>query len=69
MSRTYCRVCGNRHDNKGEGLCDFHRDQQEAHLADEHNKFADALNDFMARSEEDRWEAVFTFMHSRGFET
>ena len=68
MSRQYCSVCGKSHQNTWQGLCDFHRDQIEAHLAEKHNQEADALNNFMDRSKEDRWEAVFTFMRSQGFE-
>jgi hypothetical protein len=67
VSRQYCSVCGKSHQNTWQGMCDYHLQEDELKKNDAHNQEADALNGFMALAIEDRWEAVFTFMRSRGY--
>jgi hypothetical protein len=59
MSRKYCDICGESHNNPQEGLCDEHREseynEQQKVLADKQT----ALEDFLALPDEQKWEIVF----------
>tara|TARA_R110000796_G_scaffold78510_3_gene175039 strand:- start:1476 stop:1682 length:207 start_codon:yes stop_codon:yes gene_type:complete len=59
MSRKYCDICGESHNNRGEGLCDKHREseyaKQQQILADKQT----ALEDFLSLPDEQKWEIMF----------
>jgi hypothetical protein len=62
MSRKYCSVCGEPHKNTWRGLCDTHIEEEEIQQIADRNETADAYNQFMEKSEEDRWEVVFDYL-------
>ena len=68
MSRKYCSVCGDPHDNRGDGLCDIHLAEEEQNQNEAAGVEADMLCNFLDRSEPNRWEIVFDFMRSKGWE-
>jgi hypothetical protein len=59
MSRKYCSVCGESHNNPQDGMCNWHREieyaKQQKVLADKQT----ALEDFLALPDEQKWEIVF----------
>lgn len=68
MSRKYCEVCGERHNNGGQGLCDTHIEQVEALEIKRQNEEARQWDAFLYLSEEERWREVFDFMRAQGWE-
>lgn len=68
MSRKYCRVCGESHQNGGQGTCDNCEAKEKEESRVTRNENVDKLNEFLALSEEDKWMAVFKALTSRGWE-
>lgn len=68
MSRKYCDICGEAHDNRGLGLCDEHLAKEEAERNDAAAVEAAQLDHFMSLCEPDRWEKVFDFMRSHDWD-
>ena len=68
MSRKYCSVCSEAHNNQGLGLCDTHLEEEEAERNDAAGVEADQFEHFMSLDENERWEKVFDFMRSHGWD-
>jgi len=66
MSRRYCSVCGEPHQNSGLGMCDAHIEQEETGNTAA-NVEAEQFNHFMSLSKDERWEKVFEFMRSKNW--
>jgi len=67
MSRKYCSVCKEPHNNKHNGLCDKHIEQEEDEKRELHNAEADQFQYFMSMDDSEKWEKVFEFMRSQGW--
>ena len=67
MSRRYCSVCREPHQNGGLGMCNAHIEQEEIDNTAAHNAEAEQFNHFMSLSEDERWEKVFEFMRSNNW--
>lgn len=68
MSRKYCSVCKEPHQNGGFGLCDTHIEQRDNEMREAHNEEPDQFSHFMSLDDEDKWEKVFDFMRSKGWD-
>lgn len=68
MSRRYCDVCKEAHNNRESGLCDKHEAEQEERNRQAHNVEADAYTRFLEMSEQSRLESIYDFLRSLGYE-
>lgn len=66
MSRKYCAVCGDKHDNPHLGYCDASYEEYHAKTVAQENQKKHKLAMFLALPEEERWKVVFNFMHDQG---
>ncbi len=55
MSRKYCDICGDNHNNGGQGLCDEHMISEDQRIRDEWNHDADMFEEFLAKDDKDKW--------------
>jgi hypothetical protein len=68
MSRRYCDVCGESHNNGSLGMCSEHLQQEEAEQNEAKAEEATQFKYFMDLDKDERWEKVFDFMRSHGWD-
>ena len=67
MSRRYCRVCGERHENGSQGTCDMCHEAEMIKQFDAETEFSGELNLFQNMNQDERWNSIFTWAYERGY--